>query len=93
VILEASRRTVSRFYQVALRFAWEEALVARAPTLYRRIRNVGAMEARFLQRGDAEATLTGWALSPRAARSLASSFEGPCFSPPEKSTSSPRSRC
>ncbi len=75
VILESSGRTIARVYRVALRFAWEEALVARTPALYRRIRNVGSMEARFVQRGAADATLTGWALSPRAARSLASSFE------------------
>ncbi len=75
VVLESSSRTIARVYRVALRFAWEEALVARAPTLYRRIRNVGAMEARFVQRGAADATLTGWSLSRRSARSLATSFE------------------
>ncbi len=75
VVLESSSRAIARIYRVALRFAWEEALVARAPALYRRIRNVGELEARFVHRGAADAVVSGWALSPRAARSLATSLE------------------
>jgi hypothetical protein len=69
-------RALDSFYRTLLRFAWDEMLVARAAGAYRRIRNVGRLEATLVRPGQAIAVLRGWpGLSEQHARSLGYTME------------------
>lgn len=76
MVRSGTLRALDSFYRTLLRFAWDEMLVARAAGAYRRIRNVGRLEATLVRPGHAIAVLRGWpGLSERHARSLGYTME------------------
>jgi hypothetical protein len=75
-VREATRQSFATVWRVLLRLTTDDALVARAPLLYARVRNAGTLGVTALGARDAQLALTGWRDSTeRQLLSLAVSFE------------------
>jgi hypothetical protein len=59
-VRQATERSFKKVWRVMLRFTSDEALMARAPSMYALSRNVGKLAARVVRPGLAELALTGW---------------------------------
>jgi hypothetical protein len=69
-------RTFKTVWRILLRVTSVEAMIKRTPVIYAKSRNVGQLEARVLEPGHAEVTLSGWSdVSERQLRVLAISIQ------------------
>jgi hypothetical protein len=67
----ATDRSFKKIWRVMLRLTSDEALIARTPSMYLVSRNVGKLQARVVEPGRAELTLSGWPdVSDRHLRTL-----------------------
>lgn len=77
VIPRTLDRTFKSSWRVLLRFASDEALIARAPALWAKGRNAGRLASRLVSPGVGEVELTEWpGIGDRDLRTLALTLEG-----------------
>jgi hypothetical protein len=73
---EGLTRTLRLFFRAFLNGHTDEALLARAPIIFSRLRDTGHVEARLRGARDAELRLTGWpSVDPRQMKLVAIGFE------------------
>jgi hypothetical protein len=75
-VRRAAERTFKTVWRMFLRIVTDEAMIKRTPLIYARSRNSGELNARIVEPGRAELTLSGWpSISDRQMRSIGVSIE------------------